>query len=472
MMPKGGGPVRAEQLATVTRLSHQLFTSDEIGRLLDNLEGYEASLPAESDEASLIRVSRRDWQKARKVSPELAAEIARAGAAGYQSWVKARAANDFKSFLPFLETMIELKRRYVECFPDVAEPYDALLDDYEQGLTAAEVRTVFDRVRDGLVPLVRLVTERAGAVDGSPMRGHFPADDQKRLALKVIERWGFNPDSWRLDPTAHPFASSMATQDIRITTRYDDAYLGTSFFGTLHETGHGLYEHGVSPTLERTPLCRGVSLGLHESQSRMWENLVGRGRPFWRFAYPLALEVFPEHFGKYDEEAVYRSVNKMGPSLIRVEADELTYSLHIIMRFEIEQQLFNGTLKASELPEVWNAKVNEYLGIDVPSDAKGVLQDVHWSEGLLGYFPTYALGTIIASQIWERIQREIPDLDQQMASGEFGALRGWLVEHLHRYGRKFTPKETIAMVAGGPIDPEPYLRYLTSKVTSLYGDPA
>lgn len=472
MMPKGGGRARAEQSATITKLSHQLFTSDEIGRLLSELESYEASLPRESDEASLIRVSRQDWEKSRRVPAELAAEIARAGAAGYQAWVKARAADDFKSFLPFLETMIELKRRYVECFPDVTEPYDALLDDYERGLTAAEVRTVFARVRDGLIPLVKHVTEHADRVDDSPMRGHFPSEQQKQLSLSVIKHWGFDRESWRLDPTAHPFASSIATTDIRITTRYDEEYLGTSFFGTLHETGHGLYEHGVSPSLERTPLCRGVSLGLHESQSRMWENLVGRSRPYWRFAYPLAVDAFPDHFANYDEEAVYRAVNKMGPSLIRVEADELTYSLHIILRFEIEQQLFNGELKAADLPEVWNAKVKEYLGIDVPSDANGVLQDVHWSEGLLGYFPTYALGTIIASQIWERIVAEIPEIDEQMARGEFDPLRSWLVENLHRHGRKFAPKETIEIVAGGPIDPEPYLRYLTNKVTSLYGKPS
>ena len=469
MMPKGGGPVRAEQMGTITRLAHEMFVSDEIGRLLDELSGFEASLPRDSDEASLIRVARQDWDKSKRVPPELAAETARATAAGYQAWLTARPASDFQSFLPHVERIIELKRRYIDCFPDVAEPYDALLDDYERGLTAAEVHAVFNRVKEGLVPLVRLVKEQAEAVDDAPMRGHFSAEDQKRLSVRVIERWGFHDGSFRLDPTAHPFASSMATQDIRLTTRYDESYLAMSFFGTLHEMGHGLYEHGISPSLERTLLCRGVSLSLHESQSRMWENLVGRSRPFWRFAYPVVREVFPDHFARFDEEAVYRSTNKMGPSLVRVEADELTYSLHIILRFEIEQMLFNGEIKPADLAEVWNAKVKQYLGIDVPNHADGVLQDVHWSEGLFGYFPTYALGTIISSQIWERIQREMPDLDKQTAAGEFDGLRGWLVEHIHRHGRKFDPKETVAMVVGGPIDPDPYLRYLTQKVTSLYG---
>jgi carboxypeptidase Taq len=285
----------------------------------------------------------------------------------------------------------------------------------------------------------------------------------------VIANWGYNSGQWRLDPTAHPFATSIAIDDIRITTRYNENYLAQSFFGTLHETGHGLYEHGVSKSLMRSPLCRGASSALHESQSRMVENLVGRSRPFWDYAFPIAREVFPDHFAKYDAETVYRSVNKMGPSLIRVEADELTYSLHIIIRFEIEQELINQTLKAADLPEAWAAKMKEYLGIKVPSDSDGVLQDIHWSEALIGYFPTYALGTIIASQIWLKIQQDIPDLDAQIATGNFDPLRLWLVEHLHRYGRKFTPKETIRLVAGGPIDPESYLTYLENKVTSLYG---
>ncbi len=469
VMPPGGARVRSDQLATIARLRHSMFTADEIGVMLEELRPYEESLPADSNEASLIRVTRHDWNKDRKVPIDLASKIARASGEGYQAWKQARANNNFAEFLPALETNIELKRRYVECFPDVAEPYDALLDDFEQGLTAAEVRDVFARVRDGLVPLVRHVMNRAEAVDDSPMRGHFPEEGQRALSLELLKHWGFNQEEWRLDPTAHPFASSIATSDIRLTTRYDEANLAMSLFGTLHECGHGLYEHGVSSELERTPLCRGASLSLHESQSRMFENLIGRSRDYWTFAYPILCSVFPDQFANVDEEHVYRSVNRMEPSLIRVEADELTYSLHIILRFEIEVELFNGTLKASDLPEVWNVKVKEYLGLDVPSDDVGVLQDVHWGDGLLGYFPTYALGTIIASQIWNRMGVEIPELSNQVAAGQFDPLRAWLVDHLHRHGRKFTPKETIQMAAGGPIDPEPYLRYLNDKVVSLYG---
>lgn len=469
MMPAGGGPVRANQLSVIARLRHERATSDELGRLLEALEAYESTLDAASDAASLIRVAREDWTKARKIPTDLAAEIAKAAAAGFQAWVSARKNNDFKAFLPQLQKVIELKKRYIECFPDVAEPYDALIDDFERGLTAAEIRPVFARVRAGLAPLVRLVAGNPAAVDSSPMHGTFPAEEQRRLSVALLERWGFSAANWRLDPTAHPFASSLGTTDIRLTTRYNESYLAASLFGSLHECGHGLYEHGVDPALEGTPLCRGASLTLHESQSRLFENVIGRGRPYWTFAFPVARDVFPEHFGKYDADAVYRSANKMQPSLIRVEADELTYCLHIILRFEIEQEIFNHELNPAELPELWNAKMKELLGVEVPNDSVGVLQDVHWGGGSMGYFPTYALGTILASQIWERLRGDLPGVDEQIARGEFAPLQQWLVDHLHRHGRKFTPKETIELVAGGPLDPEPFLAYLTEKVSSLYG---
>jgi carboxypeptidase Taq len=435
--------------------------------LLDELSPFEASLPPDSDEASLIRVTRRDWEKARRIPSDLAAELARAGAAGFEAWVAAKAASDFARFLPALERNVELKHRYVACFDGA--PYDVLLDDYERGMTAAEVATVFDRLKLGLVPLVARIRERADAVDDTCLAGDFPVDCQKALVLRIIERFGYDPAGWRLDPTHHPFAESLATTDIRLTTRYDERNLAMALFGTIHECGHGLYEAGIDPALERTPLAHGASMALHESQSRLWENLVGRGRPFWRFAYPRLREAFPHHFAGVPEETVYRAVNKVKPSLIRVEADEATYPLHIILRFELERDLFEGKLAPRDLRDAWNAKVRDYLGLEVPSDATGVLQDVHWSGGLFGYFPTYALGTVIAVQIWERVRDDLPDMDELFARGEFTALREWLREHLHRFGRKFTPKETIARVAGGPIDPEPFLRYVTAKVEALYG---
>lgn len=467
MMPPRAAAARANHLGTIARIRHERFTSPEIGRLLDELEPEVAKLDPESDEACLIRVTRRDWDKATRVPNDLAAEMAHASAEGYAAWVQARAASDFAAFLPALERNIALKRRYIECFD--GEPYDVLLDDFEPGLSTDEVSAVFDRLKAGLLPLVARIRERQDAVTDAVFTGEFPKDKQKELMLRIVERFGYSEEGWRLDPTAHPFCQSLATTDVRLTTRYDEDNLGMALFGTIHECGHGLYEEGIDPRLARSPLAHGCSMALHESQSRMWENLIGRSRPFWKYALPVAREVFPDQFATVDEEAVYRTANTMRPSLIRVEADEATYPLHIILRFELERDLFEGGLQPRDLPAAWNAKMQEYLGIEVPDIADGVLQDVHWSAGLFGYFSTYALGTVLAVQIWERVRQEMPDLDAQMERGEFLALREWLREHLHRYGRKFPPKETIVRVAGGPIDPEPFLRYVGAKVSDLYG---
>lgn len=469
IMPAKAAEVRAAQIATITGFSHELFTADETGRLLDAAGAEVASLAPDSDEASLVRVAKRDWERARRVPNELAAEIALAQGEGYEAWKVARERSDFKSFLPYLTKTIDLKRRYVECFPEAAEPWDALFEDYESGMTAAEVKVAFSRVQQGLTPLMKLIVDNQGAVDDRPLHGHFPVAAQEKLCRRLLSHWGFNDAGWRLDPTAHPFASAAATTDVRITTRYDDGFLGMALFGTLHECGHGMYEAGVSPALERTPLCRGVSLGLHESQSRMWENLVGRSRDYWRFAYPIVVDEFPEQFKHVDEDQLYRAVNKMAPSFIRVEADEASYTLHIIIRFELELAIFRGELQAADLEEAWNAKYKEYLGLDVPDAATGVLQDVHWSVGLMGYFPCYALGNLISCQIWDRMNREIPNIGGKIAAGEFAPLQDWLREHLWRHGRKFTPKQTIELAAGAALNPEPYLAYLTEKVTRLYG---
>ena len=468
-MPPNAAAVRAAQIGTIAGIQHEMFTSDETGRLLDSLDKFANSQAPDSDEARLIRVTQRDWERVRRVPNELASELAQASGEGYGAWQTARANSDFPSFLPYLERMIDLKRRYVDCFPDVAEPWDALFEDYESGMTASEVKTVFERVREGLTPLMKLIASNPHAVDDSPMRGYFPADRQEKLSRRLLAHWGFNDDGWRLDTTTHPFASAAATTDVRITTRYDEGYLGTSLFGTLHECGHGMYEGGVSPTLERTPLCRGVSLGLHESQSRMWENLVGRSRNYWKFAYPILIEEFPEQFRDVDEAAVHRAVNKMAPSFIRVEADEASYTLHIIIRFELELAIFRGELQAADLEAAWNAKYKEYLGLEVPDAATGVLQDVHWSLGLMGYFPCYALGNLLSCQIWDRMHDDISDIGGKIEEGEFAPLQDWLREHLWRHGRKFSPKETILLAAGAPLNPEPYLAYLTEKVTGLYG---
>jgi carboxypeptidase Taq len=460
--------VRAEQLATLGKIAHEKFTAADIGQLLDDLRPYEESLPYDSDDASLIRVTRRDWDKARRVPATLRAEITRASAQANSIWVEARKNSDFKTFLPALQKNIDLKHKYVECFDDADNVYDILLDDFEPGMKTSEVKAVFDAVKRDLVPLIAAIAERADSVDNACLFGHFPTEQQKAFCVSLIEPFGYRADAWRLDPTVHPFASNSATTDIRITTRYYEHYLGPALFGSMHECGHGLYENGVSPALERTPLCRGASLGLHESQSRMWENLVGRSRPFWQHAFPKLRDAFPEQFANVDAEAFYRAINKVQPSLIRVEADEATYGLHIILRFELEQEVMNGTLALKDLPDAWNARMKQYLGVDVPDDAQGVLQDIHWSGGMLGYFPTYQLGNIISAQIWEQALAALPDLYEQFARGEFMALREWLRDNLHQHGRKFTPQETLQKVVGGPIEVGPYVRYLQGKLSDIY----
>jgi carboxypeptidase Taq len=287
----------------------------------------------------------------------------------------------------------------------------------------------------------------------------------------VLERFGFDHESWRLDPTVHPFAMSAGTKDIRLTTRYDETDLSVSLFATIHEFGHGFYEANVDPRFERTSLSSVTSMSLHESQSRMWENLVGRGLPAWRFFYPKLQAAFPAQFENVELDEFYGAINKVQPSLIRVEADEATYNLHIILRFELEQEILSGDLPLADLPEAWNARMAEYLGIDVPNDGVGVLQDVHWSGGAIGYFPTYALGNVISVQLWDKLRGELPDLDSQFERGEFGELSAWLRENLHQHGRKYTSKEMLGRIVGGPMDPGPYLRYLKEKLGEIYGLP-
>ena len=467
MMPERAAPQRAEQLGTLGKILHERFTDDAIGRLLDAAAA--GGLEAGSTDAALVRVTRRDWEKARRVPSELAAELARAGALGHAAWVDARERSDFAAFLPALRRNVELKLRYVECFDGFDDPYDVLLDDYEEGMTSAEVNVLFGELRAGLVPLIAAIAERADAVDASPLHGDFPVEGQRELVGRVLRRLGWSADGWRLDEAAHPFATSFGPGDVRLTTRYDPAYVGMALYGGIHEFGHGLYESQVDPALARTPLGEGVSLGVHESQSRLWENIVGRGRPFAGWLHGQLAEVFPAQFGPVSADAFHRAVNKVQPSLIRVEADEATYGLHIILRFELERAMIAGSVALEDLPEAWNARMREYLGVAVPSDAEGVLQDVHWSGGDIGYFATYALGNLIGAQLWERARGDLPDLDAQLAAGDGSSLREWLGSHVHRFGRTFPPRELVERVVGGPIAVQPFLDYLNAKLRPIYG---
>ncbi len=467
MMPRGGAPSRAEQLATVGRIAHVKFTDPEVGSLIDGLRGWAEEQEHDSFEASLVRVAAADWEKASKVPADLRAEMARSAALANPVWVEARRNDDFASFLPVLRKNLDLRKRYIDCFEVDDEPYDVVLDDYERGMRTKEVRRIFDYLKEHQAPLVKEVAE----LTETPPEHSFDLAAQKTFELEVIREFGFVDDSWRLDPTVHPFATGTAIEDIRITTRYFPDRL-EGLFGTMHEFGHGLYERQVDTALVRSPLARGVSLGMHESQSRMWENLVGRSLPFWRRFFPRLQELHPTLAG-YDVESFYREVNRVEPSLIRVEADEATYNLHIILRFELEQAMLADEFPLEQLPEEWNRRIWDYLGIEVPSNTLGVLQDVHWSGGSIGYFPTYALGNLISAQIWERVTAEVPGLEDGFEHGEFAALAEWLREHLHRHGRKFTPAETLERVAGtSQIDPAPYVRYLRRKLAGIYGIPA
>ena len=359
----------------------------------------------------------------------------------------------------FAEKNIELRRQYVEALAPDGEPYDVLLDDFEPETRSEDVTRIFAEIRDELVPLIAELRERE--VEDSFLEGEFDVDEQIALLHDVIDTFGHRPDSWRIDPTEHPFAASAGRDDIRITTHWYPNNLD-SLFSTMHEYGHGLYQHQLPEAAEGQPVGGPASLGIHESQSRLWENLVGRSLAFWRFYYPRVQERFPQLRG-VDVERWYAAINKSQPSLIRIEADEVTYGMHVILRFELERDIVNGRVELRDLPEVWNARMHEYLGVDVTDDAHGVLQDTHWAVGLIGYFPTYLLGTIMSVQIWETLAAELPDLDEQIERGEFGALREWLGEHVHAHARKFTPQETLQRATGSTIDAKPYLGYLRAK---------
>ena len=469
MMPPRGVEARAASLATLGRLTHDMFVSDTTARLLDAAAGDLSGYGPESDEASLVRVATRRWEKARRVPGELTAELAHAGSMGQEAWVKARATSDFQSFVPYLERNLDLARRYVDCFDGFDCAYDALLDDFEPGMRTAQVAALFDELKAQLRPMVATLAQNADRVDDSPLHGSFPIDRQRRLAAAVVERMGFNRESWRMDDAVHPFATGLGSHDVRITTRWDESFFPSSLYGAMHECGHGLYEAGIADSLQRTPLGHGESLAIHESQSRMWENMVGRGRAFSGVLAGTVSEILGDSVGSLDADVLYRAVNRVHPSYIRVEADEVTYGMHIILRFELEQDLIEGRVNVAELPEVWNARFKDYFGLDVPDDSLGVLQDVHWSAGLIGYFSTYALGNLIAGQLWEKAHSDTPDLDDQIAAGELSGLREWLRENVHRHGAKFSSAELLERVVGGPIAVAPFVGYLKGKLGDVYG---
>jgi len=467
-MPPMGGEARGQQRAALNKIIQEKFTSDEVGKLLDDLKQEYSNADADDDDAAMIRVAARDYDKAKRVPAEFVAERTMAAAKGFGAWNEAKTKSDFSIFLPHLEKNVELLHRYVEFLPPADHPYDTLLDDYEPGMKTADVKSIFDGLRTKQVKLIKAIAET------KQVRTDFlykKYNDQKLwdFGVNVITRFGYDMQRGRQDKAPHPFATSFDVNDVRITTRFVKENPFSTLFGTMHEAGHAMYEQGVDPKYSRTALEGGVSLAIHESQSRMWENLVGRSLPFWEHFYPTLKKTFPSQLDGVSLKSFYKAINRVQPSLIRVEADEATYNLHIMLRLELEIAMIEGSINLKDLPEIWNAKMQDYLGITPPNDAKGVLQDVHWSYGNNGYFSTYALGNLVSAQLWEKINKDIRNLDDQIRKGEFSELLGWLHKNIHQFGRKYDPQELVEKITGSKITPEPYVRYLTKKYSEVYG---
>jgi carboxypeptidase Taq len=467
-MPPGGAAARARQLATLGRLAHEKFTDPAIGKLLEDLRPYEEGLPYDSDEASLIRVTRRNYEKAVKVPPSFVALLSNHTSQSYEVWTKARPANDFTVVQPYLEKTLDLSRQMADFFPGYEHIADPLIDFRDYGMKASTISALFAELRQQLVPIVQAITAQPAA-DDSCLHQTFPEAQQWAFGLEVIKRFGYDFQRGRQDKSPHPFTTEFSIGDVRITTRIREDDLGEALFGTLHESGHAMYEQGVRTDFEGTPLAGGTSSGVHESQSRLWENIVGRSRGFWRFFYPKLQATFPDQLESVSLDTFYRAINKVERSLIRTEADEVTYNLHIMLRFDFELALLEGRLEVRDLPEAWRERFKADLGIAPPDDRDGVLQDVHWYGGIIGgAFQGYTLGNILNAQFFEAALSAHPEIPAEIEKGEFGTLHGWLKENIYQHGSKYTATELVERVTGRPMSIEPYIRYLRTKYGELY----
>jgi len=476
-MPREGADGRSHAMATLASLAHEHFVRDDFGEALAAAEAEVQGLDPDSVEVGIVGRLRRDFDKSRRVPTEWVAESKRTVGLAFNAWVEARKASSFADFKPHIEKVLDMKRAYVGFFKPYDNPYDPLLDDYEPGLKLAKVREIFAELREVQVPFVQAISERSEAVDDSFLHVAFDEQTQWAFGVDVIRDLGYDFNRGRQDKAPHPFSQSLNRGDVRITTRVNPNYIGSALFGSMHEAGHAIYSQGIAPALDRIPTLSGstlegahdAGLGMHESQSRMLENLVGRSRAFWTAYYPRLQAAFPSQLGGIDADTFYRGINKVERSLIRVEADEATYNLHIMLRFEIEADLIQGNLAVDDLPEAWNSKFEEYLGLRPPDDRRGVLQDIHWSDGYFGYFPTYTLGNLISVQLWQKLSQDLPDLQNQIARAEFGELIDWLNEKIHRHGGKYEPMDLLKRVTGEELSAKPYLKYLTDKYSEIYG---
>jgi len=467
-MPPGGGPARGRQSALLRRLAHEKTTDPAIGHLLDDLRPYEESLPYDHDDAALLRVARRNYERAVKVPASFVAEFSTHRAETFQVWAKARPANDFGAVRPYLEKSLELTQRFAGYFAPFEHIADPLIEGADYGMKVSLLRPLFAELRAQLVPIVQAITSQAPA-DDSCLHRHFPEAGQWAFGLDVARQIGYDFQRGRLDKTHHPFTIGFSPGDVRITTRVNEDSLAPALFGTIHESGHALYEQGVRPQYEATPLQRGTSSGVHESQSRLWENVVGRSRGFWQFYFRKLQAVFPAQLGQVPLDEFYRAINRVAPSLIRVEADEVTYNLHVMIRFDLELQMLEGKLAVRDLPEAWRARYRADLGGAPPDDKDGVMQDVHWYNGNIGGgFQGYTLGNILSASFYETALKAHPEIPAAIASGHFSTLLSWLRENIHQHGSKFTAAELVERVTGGPLRIEPYIRYLRTKYGELY----
>lgn len=463
-MPRKGAIARSRQLATLSGIAHARFTSDEMGTAIHGA----GTEQLDDQERVNYREILWNFERAHKVPTTLVKALTETGSQAVEVWRDARPANDFTAFAPWVEKLVDLRKEYAEAVGYAYEPYDALLEDYEPGASTEEIAQTFEMLRDPIVALVRRIRESGIIPRTDFMNRTFPIDDQRRFAVAVTERMGFDYEAGRLDVSTHPFCTNMSVHDVRMTTRYSPTLPTQSLLGVIHEAGHGLYEQGLDPEREGTPCGTSVSLGIHESQSRMWENMIGRSRAFWRCFFPQFVQTFPGVMQDVSEDEFYAAINRVVPSLIRVEADEVTYNLHILLRFEIERGLFNGTVSVNDLPTLWNAKMRAYLGVEPTNDREGVLQDIHWAHGSFGYFPTYTLGNLYAAQFFAAALRDMPDLMEQIVRGELLPLRVWLREHIHSLGMMFRAHDLVRHVTGQSLSSIPFLTYLQEKFGTLY----
>ena len=477
-MPEGSGKIRAEQLATIQTLAHNQFVSPEIESLLGSFIDLETGtlLPQHHDSLddacqALLRETWRDFSRAKKLPSAFVNELERECSLAQQVWAEARKTNDFQRFLPNLERLVGFKRQEADYLEFTDTPYNALLDSFEPGSTVAQLRPLFAELRPHLIRLLDQIRNSPVQPNTSLLTQSFDTTKQMEFGRLVLKQMGYDFQRGRLDLSAHPFTTSFHPTDTRVTTRVFETDMPSCLFSCIHEGGHGLYEQGLSPKHYGTPLGEAISLGIHESQSRLWENSVGRSQAFWQYFYPKLQETFPTQLGSVSIDEFYLAINRVTPSLIRVEADELTYNLHIMVRFEIELDVIEGRVEIDELPDLWNAKTQEYLGITPANDAEGVLQDVHWSFGAFGYFPTYTLGNLYAAMLFHQAKIEIPDLLNHISEGNCLSLKKWLNERVHRWGRQYSSSDLIQQITGQPLTSQPFLRDLEEKFSNLYQFP-